>query len=78
MTLKNAHNFSACALSGLLFILVLLSSMLVLKTFQINDQTETDAKSFEKEILFRSTEVFKPMRAVYLLTIIDTDDLPFP
>jgi len=78
MTLKKAHNLSACALSGLLFILVLLSAMLVLKTFQINDQTETDTKLFEKEILFRSTEVFKPMRAVHLLTKIDPDDLPFP
>ncbi len=77
MILEKAHKLSAYALSGLLLILVLLSTFLVLKTFQIRDQTETDTKTFQKDILFRSTEIFKPMRAVHLLSIIDPGDMPF-
>lgn len=78
MTLEKAHKLSAYALSALLLILVLLSTFLVLKTFQVRDQTETDMKTFQKDILFRSTEIFKPMRAIHLLSIIDPGDIPFP
>lgn len=77
MILKKTQDLSAYALLGLLLILVLLSAFLVLKTFQIRDQTEADTKMFQKDILFRSTEIFKPMRAVYLLSKIKPEDMTF-
>jgi len=78
MILKKAHKLSAYAVSGLLLILVLLSAVLILKVFQIRDQTETDTKTFQEDILLRSTELFKPMRAIYLLYTINPGEMSFP
>ena len=77
MILEKAHKFSAYALSGLLLILVLMSAVLVLKAFQIRDQTGTDMTTLQKDILFRSTDLFKPMRAVHLISIADPGDMSF-
>ncbi len=75
MLLKKKYNIFSYSLLFLMLALVILSFYMVLKTMKIRLMTEEDVQIFQKNVLFNSYELFKPLNAMYLISNINPENM---